>query len=60
MITNRHGLVRLTSDLLTQSMEDLRLKAEECDDLKSDNALLRVRIRFLECQISKLRRRVLP
>ena len=49
------GLQRLTADMLTDCAAELRRKTEECEELKSQNAILTVRLRLMECRIEKLR-----
>lgn len=54
------GLQRLTADMLTDCAAELRRKTEECEDLRAENALFKVRLRLLECQIARTRRERSP
>lgn len=59
-MTREQALALLTADLLTDCAAELRRRTEECEDLRAENALFKVRLRLLECQIARARRERSP
>jgi len=44
----------LREDLLTDCAEQLRAKTEECDELRCENAFMKLQLRILTCRLRKL------
>lgn len=47
---------RLREDLLTDCAEQLAVKTRECDELKLENAFMKLQIRILTCRLAKVER----
>jgi hypothetical protein len=48
------GLQRLTADMLTQCAAELRLKTQECEDLKLELANMRARLNIYDAKVARL------